>query len=63
MKRCIQNSEYIARVWKMNDERNRNSMLLPDGKTTYSEYCEERRKQGRVPLSYDSLFEPFDDCE
>jgi hypothetical protein len=49
--------EWMAGVWKANDERNKRSLMLPNGQS-YQDYCAELRDRGRTPLPYDCLWEP-----
>lgn len=54
----------MAEVWKLNEQRNReieSRKFIPDGKTTYKQYCDAIVAMGRTPLPYDCLFEDFDD--
>lgn len=53
----LEYATWMAEVWKKNAERNVTYMLLPDGKTSYQEYCNQILKMRRTPLPYDALFE------
>lgn len=59
----VQSQEYVAKVWKMNDKRNKSSMITPYG-ISYQEYCTTIRSTGREPLPFDALWEgDFEDEE
>jgi hypothetical protein len=47
---------WMSNVWRLNDERNQSTMITPFG-IPYTEYCRQIRNMGRIPLSYESLFD------
>ena len=62
--------EWMSNVWRLNDLRNKelekeklDNRIIPDGKTTYAEYKLYIEKIGRIPLSYDVLWDVYLDSE
>jgi len=64
----IELSKFMANVWRKNDERNKKidqenkNKILPDGKT-YFEYLTHIRSIGRIPLSYEELYDVYADSD
>ena len=54
--------KWMSNIWRINDERNKRTQMLPNGQS-YHEYCAELRARGRIPLPFAACWEFCDDEE